>query len=212
MSIQGVLRSSYAKPVVFVLCLLPLLSLIWRTFHGDLGANPIETLTFATGDWTLRFLLITLAISPFRQWFGLSALLRFRRMLGLYVFFYVCMHFSIWFIADHSLDIADMIEDIIKRPYITFGFSAFILLVPLAVTSNNAMVRKLGRRWNKLHQLVYPILMLGVLHYLWLVKADYLEPGIYALIAAILLFQRVKFKKWLGSKSTARPDILPEKS
>jgi len=202
MSVQQILKSKFSKPVVFILCLLPFSSIVWRILFGDLGANPIETITHATGDWTLRFLLITLAISPFRQWFGLSALLRFRRMLGLYVFFYVCLHFSIWFIADHSLDFADMIEDIIKRPYITIGFSAFVLLIPLAVTSNNAMVRKLGRRWNKLHQLVYPILMLGVLHYLWLVKADYLEPGIYALIAAILLLQRVKFKKWLSSRSS----------
>jgi sulfoxide reductase heme-binding subunit YedZ len=202
MSVQQVLKSKFAKPVVFILCLLPFSSIVWRIFFGDLGANPVETITHATGDWTLRFLLITLAISPFRQWFGLSALLRFRRMLGLYVFFYVCLHFSIWFIADHSLDFADMIGDIIKRPYITIGFSAFVLLIPLAITSNNAMVRKLGRRWNKLHQLVYPILMLGVLHYLWLVKADYLEPGIYALIAAILLLQRVKFKKWLNSRSS----------
>ena len=206
MPIQQLLKSKFAKPLVFMLCLLPLSSIVWRIFFGDLGANPVETITFATGDWTLRFLLITLAISPFRQWFGLSALLRFRRMLGLYVFFYVCIHFSIWFIADHSFDFAEMIEDIIKRPYITIGFSAFVLLIPLAVTSNNAMVRKLGRRWKKLHQLVYPILMLGVLHYLWLVKADYLEPGIYALIAAVLLLQRVNIKKWWTPKSSARSE------
>lgn len=206
MSVQELLKSKFAKPLVFVLCLLPLSSIIWRIFYGDLGANPVETITHATGDWTLRFLLITLAISPFRQWLGLSALLRFRRMLGLYVFFYVCIHFSIWFIADHSFDFAEMIEDIIKRPYITIGFSAFVLLIPLAVTSNNAMVRKLGRRWKKLHQLVYPILILGVLHYLWLVKADYLEPGIYALIAAVLLLQRVKFKKWWAPKPSARSE------
>ena len=206
MSIQELLKSKFAKPLVFVLCLLPLSSIIWRIFYGDLGANPVEMITHATGDWTLRFLLITLAISPFRQWFGLSALLRFRRMLGLYVFFYVCIHFSIWFIADHSFDFAEMIEDIIKRPYITIGFSAFVLLIPLAITSNNAMVRKLGRRWKKLHQLVYPILMLGVLHFLWLVKADYLEPGIYALIAAVLLLQRVNIKKWWGPKSSARSE------
>jgi sulfoxide reductase heme-binding subunit YedZ len=202
MSIQLLLKSKFAKPLVFVLCLLPLASIVWRIFFGDLGANPVETITHSTGDWTLRFLLITLAISPFRKWFGLSALIRFRRMLGLYVFFYACCHFSIWFIADHSFDFREMFEDIVKRPYITIGFSALLLLVPLAVTSNNAMVRKLGRNWKKLHQLVYAIVLLGVLHFLWLVKADYLEPGIYAMIAGILLLQRVNFKKWLSARSS----------
>ncbi len=195
MTLQELLKSSFAKPLVFVLCLLPILSIIWRIFFGDLGANPVETITFATGDWTLRFLLITLAVSPFRQWFGLSALPRFRRMLGLYVFFYAFCHFMIWFIADHSLDFADMLEDIIDRPYITFGFTALALLIPLAITSNNAVIRKLGKTWKKLHQLVYLVLILGVLHYLWLTKADYLEPGIYAFIAVILLLRRVNVKK-----------------
>ena len=188
MAVQELLKSRVAKPLVFVLCLLPISSIVWRIFYGDLGSDPIETITFATGDWTLRFLLITLAVSPFRQWFGLSALLRFRRMLGLYVFFYACCHFLIWFIIDHALSFGDMAEDIIDRPYITFGFSAIMLLIPLAVTSNKAMARKLGKRWKKLHQLVYAIIILGVLHYLGLTKADYLEPGIYALIAGYYCF------------------------
>ena len=199
MTLQQLLKSSFAKPLVFVLCLLPFISIVWRIFFGDLGANPVETITFATGDWTLRFLLITLAVSPFRQWFGLSALPRFRRMLGLYVFFYACSHFLIWLVADHSLDFSDMIEDIIDRPYITFGFSALVLLIPLAITSNNAMIRRLGKVWKKLHRLVYAILVLGILHYLWLTKADYLEPGIYAVIASILLLQRLPFRKWWSS-------------
>jgi sulfoxide reductase heme-binding subunit YedZ len=206
MAVQELLKSRAAKPLVFVLCLLPLSSIVWRIFYGDLGSDPIETITFATGDWTLRFLLITLAISPFRQWFGLSALLRFRRMLGLYVFFYACCHFLIWFVLDHALSFGDMVEDIIDRPYITFGFSALMLLIPLAVTSNNVMLRKLGRRWKKLHQLVYAIIILGVLHYLWLTKADYLEPGIYALIAGVLLFQRLNYKKWQAFKFLARSE------
>jgi len=206
MAVQELLKSRVAKPLVFVLCLLPLSSIVWRIFYGDLGSDPIETITFATGDWTLRFLLITLAVSPFRQWFGLSALLRFRRMLGLYVFFYACCHFLIWFIIDHALSFGDMVEDIIDRPYITFGFSALMLLIPLAVTSNNVMVRKLGRRWKKLHQLVYAIIILGVLHYLWLTKADYLEPGIYALIAGVLLFQRLNYKKWQAFKFLVRSE------
>jgi sulfoxide reductase heme-binding subunit YedZ len=206
MAVQELLKSRAAKPLVFVLCLLPLSSIVWRIFYGDLGSDPIETITFATGDWTLRFLLITLAISPFRQWFGLSALLRFRRLLGLYVFFYACCHFLIWFVLDHALSFGDMVEDIIDRPYITFGFSALMLLIPLAVTSNNVMLRKLGRRWKKLHQLVYAIIILGVLHYLWLTKADYLEPGIYALIAGVLLFQRLNYKKWQAFKFLARSE------
>ncbi len=206
MAVQELLKSRVAKPLVFVLCLLPISSIVWRIFYGDLGSDPIETITFATGDWTLRFLLITLAVSPFRQWFGLSALLRFRRMLGLYVFFYACCHFLIWFIIDHALSFGDMVEDIIDRPYITFGFSALMLLIPLAVTSNNVMLRKLGRRWKKLHQLVYAIIILGVLHYLWLTKADYLEPGIYALIAGVLLFQRLNYKKWQAFKFLIRSE------
>jgi len=197
--LQDTLRSRFTKPVLFILCLVPLLSLVWRAFYGDLGANPIEAITFFTGDWTLRFLLITLSISPLRQWFGLTGLLRFRRMLGLYVFFYACCHFSIWFIFDHALDFTDMFEDVFERPYITLGFSALMLLIPLAVTSNNAMLKKLGKRWKKLHKLTYLILVLGVLHYLWLVKADYLEPGIYAVIAVILLLHRLNLKKWLSS-------------
>ena len=202
--LKGILKAKYTKSIFFVLCLIPLASLIWRGFYGDLGANPIETITRSTGDWTLRFLLITLSVSPLRQWFGLSALLRFRRMLGLYVFFYACCHFSIWFIFDHALDFTDMIEDIVERPYITVGFSALVLLIPLAATSNNAMLRKLGKRWKKLHRLTYLIVLLGVLHFLWLVKADYLEPGIYALIAAVLLLQRINFKKWRSPKTSVQ--------
>ena len=208
MPVQQLLKAKFAKPLVFTLCLLPLASIVWRVFFGDLGANPVETITFATGDWTLRFLLITLAISPFRQWFGLSALPRFRRMLGLYVFFYACCHFLVWFVADHAFDFADMLEDIIDRPYITFGFSALMLLIPLALTSNNASLRKLGKSWKKLHRLVYLILVLGVLHYLWLVKADYLEPGIYAFIAGVLLLQRLKIKMWWASRSLIQSDNL----
>lgn len=146
-------------------------------------------------------MLLTLCMTPLRQWSGQAAWIRFRRMLGLYAFFYVSCHFSIWFIADHSLRFGDMIEDIVKRPYITLGFSAFLLLIPLAITSNQAMIRKLGRKWKSLHQLVYVIVLLGVLHFVWLVKADYLEPSIYAIIAMILLAHRLGPIKRLGVKS-----------
>jgi sulfoxide reductase heme-binding subunit YedZ len=201
MQLSDVLKSAAVKPLVFMLCLAPLCSLVWNAFYGDLGANPVEAITHETGDWALRFLLITLAISPLRQWFGLVALMRFRRMLGLTVFFYACCHFMIWLVADHSLDFSDMFEDIIDRPYITLGFSAFTLLVPLAMTSNQAMVRRLGRRWKKLHQLTYLVTILAILHFIWLVKADYLEAGIYAVIAIGLLLQRTQVKKWIFTKA-----------
>ena len=191
MSLPAILKSVYAKPVVHLLCLLPFGALIWAGFNDGLGANPVEKLTHQTGDWTLRFLLVTLSLTPLRQWTGQASFIRFRRMLGLYAFFYGCCHFLIWFVADHSLDPAGMIEDIVERPYITVGFSAFLLMIPLAITSNQAMIRRLGKKWKTLHQLVYLIILLGVLHFLWLVKADYLEPGIYAIIAAILLVHRV---------------------
>lgn len=191
MTFAAALKSAYAKPVAHLLCLVPFVALLWAAFNNSLGANPVETLTFETGDWTLRFLLITLSMTPLRQWTGQGSFIRFRRLLGLYTFFYLSCHFTIWFIADHSLDLAAMIEDIIKRPYITLGFSALILMLPLAITSNQAMIRRLGKKWKSLHQLVYLILALGVLHFIWLVKADYLEPTIYAIIALVLLLHRV---------------------
>ena len=195
------LKSVYAKPVVHLLCLVPFSALLWAAFNDGLGANPVEKLTHETGDWTLRLLLITLSISPLRQWTGQAAFVRFRRILGLYTFFYGCCHFSIWFIADHSLDLAGMIEDIVERPYITLGFSALMLMLPLAITSNQAMIRRLGKKWKTLHQLVYLIISLGILHFVWLVKADYLEPTIYAIIALILLAHRVGPIKRFSVKS-----------
>ncbi|MDH3631880.1 MAG: sulfoxide reductase heme-binding subunit YedZ [Gammaproteobacteria bacterium] len=195
------LKSVYAKPVVHLLCLVPFSALLWAAFNDGLGANPVEKLTHETGDWTLRLLLITLSISPLRQWTGQAAFVRFRRILGLYTFFYGCCHFSIWFIADHSLDLAAMIEDIVERPYITLGFSALMLMLPLAITSNQAMIRRLGKKWKTLHQLVYLIISLGILHFVWLVKADYLEPTIYAIIALILLAHRVGPIKRFSVKS-----------
>ena len=191
MSLSGALNSAWAKPLAHLLCLLPFAMLLWAAFNDGLGANPVEKLTLETGQWTLRLLLVTLTLSPLRQWTGSPAWIRFRRMTGLYTFFYCCCHFSIWVIADHSLDVADMLEDIVKRPYITLGFSAFLLLVPLALTSNRALQRRLGRNWRRLHQLVYVILLLGILHFVWLVKADYLQPTIYAIIAVILLLHRL---------------------
>ncbi|MCP4472415.1 MAG: sulfoxide reductase heme-binding subunit YedZ [Gammaproteobacteria bacterium] len=202
MTLSAALKSAYAKPVVHLLCLAPLCLLLVAAFNDALGANPVEKLTHETGEWTLRLLLVTLSLSPLRQWTGEAAWIRFRRILGLYCYFYCCCHFSIWFIADHSLDPGSMIEDIVKRPYITLGFSAFLLLLPLALTSNQAMIRRLGKKWKSLHQLVYLVLLLGVLHFIWQVKTDYLEPTIYAIIAMILLIHRVGPIKRLKLKSS----------
>ena len=191
-----------AKPLFFLACMTPILWLIGQALFGDLGANPVETITHHTGDWALRLLLLTLALTPIKKWTGQSQWIRFRRMAGLFVYFYASCHFLIWFVADHSLDFASMLDDIIKRPYITIGFLAFLLLTPLAITSNALLMRKLGRRWKVLHRLVYPILLLAVVHYLWLVKADYLEPGIYAMLGLLLLMVRVPGKKRKPARST----------
>lgn len=181
----------YVKPLVFFVCLVPLAMLVWDGFQDALGANPIEKITHRTGDWALRFLLITLAITPLRLLFGWKKLIQLRRMLGLFTFFYVCIHFSIYIVFDHFFDVSEIIKDIVKRPYVTVGFAAFVLLIPLALTSTNAMMKRLGKRWKQLHQLVYVIAVLAILHYLWLVKADVLQPVIHAIVLLVLLSVRV---------------------
>lgn len=179
------------KPTAFVLCLLPLALLIADGLAGRLGANPIETITHRTGDWTLRFLLITLAVTPLRRLLGLNSLLRLRRLLGLFAFFYASLHFLTYVWLDQFFAWADIVKDIRKRPFITIGFAAFVLLIPLAATSTNAMMRRLGRRWQQLHRLIYAIAVLGVVHYLWLVKADVRRPVLYGAVLALLLLYRV---------------------
>ena len=180
----------YGKPLLFFVCLLPLAWLTYKALFIGLGANPIEKISRYTGDWTLRLLLITLAVTPLRILAGVS-LVKYRRMLGLFTFFYVCLHFINWLVIDNFFDVDSMIKDVIKHPYVTVGFAAFVLLVPLAVTSTNAMIKRLGKNWKRLHQAVYPIAILGVLHYLWLVKADNREPLIYIAILIALLAVRV---------------------
>ncbi|HEC17751.1 MAG TPA: sulfoxide reductase heme-binding subunit YedZ [Gammaproteobacteria bacterium] len=189
------LKKNYIKPLIFITCLLPLAVGIWDGFSDQLGANPIEEITHRTGDWTLRLLLVTLAATPARRLFGWGWPLRVRRMLGLFTFFYACLHLLTYLVLDQFFAWDEILKDIIKRPYITIGFSAFVLLVPLAVTSTNAMMRRLGKRWGQLHQLVYVIAVLGVLHYLWLVKADYLLPLIHAAILLALLLVRAWFQR-----------------
>lgn len=181
-----------AKPFVFAVCLVPFAILARNVFNEDLGPNPVETLNRYTGDWTLRFLLITLAVTPLRQMTGWGYLVGFRRMLGLFAFFYVCLHFLSWSWIDKVFDWDEIVKDVIKRPFITLGFTCFVLLIPLAATSTNAMVRRLGgRRWRRLHKLVYAIAIGGVVHYLWLVKSDIREPLLYGAILAFLLGYRV---------------------
>jgi len=203
--------SKIVKPFVFALCLLPLALLLWNGFHNSLGANPIEKITHFTGDWALQFLLLTLAITPARKLFGWSVLVRYRRMLGLYAFFYACLHFLTYFVLDQFFDFREIAADILKRPYITVGFVAFVLLIPLAVTSTNKMIRRLGRHWKQLHQLVYVVAVLVILHFLWLVKADTFEPLMYAFLLLALFFVRLwyqnqdKHKQRLPKKSAVEP-------
>jgi len=193
----------YIKPLVFIVCLVPLAMLVWDGFHDALGANPIEKITHRTGDWSLRFLLITLSVTPLRKIFGWKQLIRLRRMFGLFAFFYVCVHFSVWIVFDHFFDLDEISKDIVKRPYVTVGFTAFILLIPLAITSTNKMMKRLGARWKQLHQLVYVIAVLGILHYLWLVKADVLQPVIHAIILLTLLSVRVWYQRMASAPQSA---------
>jgi len=188
----GSRQLGWAKRMLFWLALLPLLRLLWLGMHDSLTANPIEFITRATGDWTLYFLCITLAVTPLRRLTGLNGLLRLRRMLGLFTFFYACLHFLTFLWFDHFFDLAGMMQDVLKRPFIAMGFSAFVLLVPLAVTSSDRMIRKLGRRWTLLHRLIYVIAVLSLLHFWWMRagKNNVAEPLIMGAIIAVLLALR----------------------
>lgn len=185
------------KPVIFIACALPLVFLVVDAFTGELGANPVETITHATGDWTLRLLLITLSMTPLRGIAGWSWPLRLRRMLGLYSFFYALLHLLTYLWLDQFFDVQAILHDIVKRPFITVGMAAFLMLIPLAMTSTNAMMRRLGRHWKRLHRLVYLVAIGGVLHYLWLVKADVRDPLIYGALLALLLGFRLLPKRVL---------------
>ncbi|MDH3561792.1 MAG: protein-methionine-sulfoxide reductase heme-binding subunit MsrQ [Gammaproteobacteria bacterium] len=197
------------KPAIFVVALVPLAWIIYRTVNNDLGANPIETLNRYTGDWVLRFLMITLAVTPLRKLTGWNGLLRYRRMLGLFAFFYVCLHFLSYAWLDQNFVLTDIIKDVIKRPYITVGFASFLMLIPLAVTSTNAMVRRLGaKRWQTLHRLVYAIGIGGVVHFLWLVKSDIREPLVYAIILTLLLGYRF-WTRVHSSQNTVASGTVP---
>ena len=180
------------KPFVFLTCLLPLARLGWKAYMGLLGANPIEVITHSTGDWTLIFLLITLAVTPLRKLTGQPWLIRYRRMFGLFAFFYVTLHFLTYIWLDKFFNVHDMLADIAKRKFITVGFTGFVLLIPLALTSTSGWIRRLGgKRWQALHRLIYAAAICGVIHYLWLVKADIRKPLQYGTVLAVLLGYRL---------------------
>lgn len=186
------------KPVVFLACLFPLALLTAGAFSVaglTLGANPIEALLHELGLWGLKFLLLTLGVTPLRRWSGWNWLIGYRRMLGLFSFFYILLHFAVYAVLDQGLYLSGIVEDVLKRPYITLGMAGLLMLVPLAVTSTKGWMRRLGKRWQKLHRLVYVIAILGVWHFYWQVKLDTLEPLIYALVLAGLLGARVYYAR-----------------
>jgi sulfoxide reductase heme-binding subunit YedZ len=189
---NSILTSKWTKALVFLICLVPLGVLIWEAFTGGLGSNPTQFLEHATGDWTLRFVAITLAITPLRKILRQPQLIRFRRMLGLFAFFYGCCHFAVYLTFDQIFDLHGIWADVIKRRYITVGFTGFVLMIPLALTSTAGWIRRLGgRRWAMLHRAIYLTAVAGVIHYLWLVKSDIHLPLEYAAVMTILLGWRI---------------------
>ena len=190
----GVRALRFLKVGVFMAALGPLAYLIYSAFADTLGANPIDAITDETGTWTLRFLTLTLVVTPLRKWTGWNPLIRFRRMLGLFAFFYGSLHFLTYLVLDQFFAVDEIVADIMKRPFITVGFTAFVLMIPLAVTSTAGWIRRLGgKRWNLIHRLVYVSAIGGVVHYWWLVKSDISRPARYGAVVAILLAARVWF-------------------
>ncbi|EXJ14415.1 protein-methionine-sulfoxide reductase heme-binding subunit MsrQ [Imhoffiella purpurea] len=201
---EWILRA--AKVVLFMACLAPFGIMVREAVAGSLGANPVETLLHGTGDWALRLLLVTLAMTPLRRLTGLAWPIRLRRMLGLFAFFYAVLHLTVYLWLDRELAWSTILEDILERPYIGVGFLAFLLLIPLAATSTRGWMRRLGRRWTQLHRAVYVIAALGVLHYLWLVKADLREPLLYGAILLVLLAFRLPWNQLRSVRRGLRAD------
>lgn len=189
---RRILLSKWTKVFLFVLCLSPALYAGWRAYQGNLTADPVSYLTHFTGDWTIRFVMITLTVTPLRGLFNLPQVVRFRRMLGLSAFFYGCLHLSAWVVLDKFFDWHEMGQDILKRRFITVGMLALSLMLPLAITSTSGWVRRLGfRRWQNLHRLIYLVGACAVIHYYWLVKSDIREPLMYFAIYMVLMMYRV---------------------
>jgi len=201
--LRKLITSKWTKGAVFLVSSIPFVLLSWGLLRGDLGINPVETLQHTTGDWTLRFLIFTLAITPLRKTFKLPELIRYRRMLGLFAFFYVVLHFLTYLGPDQSFNFSGMWDDVAKRKFVTVGFAAFVLLIPLAATSTAGMIRRLGgKRWQALHRLIYICAILGVIHYYWLVKSDVRKPLFYGALVGILLLWRV-WDSYFRRKGTA---------
>ena len=203
------LTRRWTKVVVFLLCLAPVAVVGWAGYNDKLGANPIEYITHATGDWTLRFLCITLAITPLRKLLKLADLIRFRRMLGLFAFFYGCLHLTTYVWLDKFFDWPEIVKDIAKRPFITAGFTSWILMLPLAVTSTTGWIRRIGgKRWRALHRAVYFSAIAGVVHYYWLVKSDVRKPVMYGTIVGVLLLLRIALSIKDSRKAAPRPAMI----
>jgi sulfoxide reductase heme-binding subunit YedZ len=201
---KKVLSNRWTKVVLFAFCLIPVAWLGWRAYQQELTANPIEFITHFTGDWTIRFLLITLAVTPLRKLFNQPQLARFRRILGLFAFFYGCLHLMTWLGLDKFFDLSEMWKDVVKRRFITAGMTAFLLMLPLAITSTAGWVRRLGFvRWQRLHRLIYFSALAGVIHYYWLVKSDVREPLMYGGIWAALMCYRLVV--WLRAPRKMQP-------
>jgi sulfoxide reductase heme-binding subunit YedZ len=196
---NSILSNKWLKVPVFLVCLVPVGILVWGYMHDDLTANPIEYITHSTGDWTIRFLIITLAITPARKLLKLPAFIRYRRMMGLFAFFYVCLHFTTYLWLDKAFDFHDMWADVAKRKFITVGFAGFLMMVPLAITSTAGWIRRMGgKKWLLLHRLIYFSAIAGVIHYAWLVKSDERKPIQYGVLVAVLLLYRLSV--WLTGK------------
>jgi methionine sulfoxide reductase heme-binding subunit len=202
------MKPKYLKPMVFLASLLPLARLGWKAFNSALGANPIQVITFSTGTWTLVFLLLTLSITPFRKLTKQYWLIQYRRMLGLFAFFYGCLHFTTYIWLDQFFDLHSVYKDVYKRPFITAGFTAFVLMIPLALTSTQWAIRKLGKRWQKLHRLIYISALAGVVHYLWLVKLDKRVPEIYGAVLGVLLLYRLVV--WHRNRAAAPKSLVSQ--
>jgi len=201
------------KPFTFLLCLVPFGQLAYSAYSGDLGVNPIDFITHFTGSWALIFLIGTLAVTPGRRLTGWNDLIKLRRMLGLFAFSYASAHFATYLVLDHFFDWQAIGKDIIKRPYVTAGFTAFVIMLPLALTSTAGMIRRLGKRWQKLHRLIYVAALAGVIHFYWLVKADIRRPAQYGLVLAVLLFYRilVNWRSGITKSLPGRPVRSPKR-
>ena len=188
------------KIIVSVFCSIPLLLIGWDALFGQLGNKPIEAVSQRTGNWSILFLLVTLSITPLKKLFGWSVLVNYRKILGLMAFFYANLHLATYLVLDHAFNLSEILNDIVKRPYIAFGLLAYLLILPLAITSTRNMKKRLGKRWKTLHQLIYPVGLLGIVHYLWLVKKDFTQPLLYGSIFLVLMAIRT----WYWQNSTRR--------